>query len=452
MSKKSRRSFLQAASGTLAGTAACRWAKGAEGAEEAQAAGARAEEKPQRITMGAIGCGGQGLSLAKSFAKQPGVHLAYICDVDEQRAARAARELEEITQHSPEIVTDMRRILDDQKVDAVTVATPDHWHAPATILACDAGKHVYVEKPCSHNIREGRLMVEAARRNHRAVQVGTQSRSLPHVVAAIEKLRAGAIGTVLIAKAWNSQLRSNIGHETPSEQPDGLDYELWVGPAPMVPYQKNLLHYGWHWWYDFGTGDMGNDGVHELDIARWGLGVQKHPSKVSGAGTKLFFTDDQQFPDSQYMVFDYPAGEGGGPARQLIFEMRIWSPYVQEGFENGDAFYGTDGMMILGKAGGWQIFGKGNKLKESMKAERVDVRHHENFLNAIRTGQDLAADIEIGHLSATLCHLGNICARVGRSLAFDPKGERITGDDQANQLVGRQYREGHWAVPKGAHA
>ena len=203
--------------------------------------------------------------------------------------------------------------------------------APAAILACDAGKNVYVEKPCSHNIREGRLMVEAARRNKRVVQTGTQSRSADHVIRAMELLRSGAIGDVLVAKSWNSQLRSSIGRAKPSDPPPGLDYDLWIGPAPMVPYQSNLLPGIWRWWFDFGCGDMGNDGVHDLDIARWGIGVQTHPSTVAALGGKYFFDDDQQFPDTAYVMFEYPAD--GRRKKQLIFDNQL-APYVQEGHEN----------------------------------------------------------------------------------------------------------------------
>lgn len=411
---------------------------------------ARAASANDKIRMGAIGCGGQGTSLARSFASQGDVELAYICDVDQGRAEKAAEQVQSQTGQRPQIVADLRRVLDDKSIDAVTVATPDHWHAPATILACDAGKHVYVEKPCSHNIREGRLMIEAARRNQRVVQVGTQSRSGENVRQAMELLRSGAIGDVLVAKAWNSQRRGDIGHAQPSEVPAGVDYDLWLGPAPVVPFQANRFHYGWHWWYDFGTGDMGNDGVHELDIARWGLGAETHPSRVSGSGGKFYFDDDQQFPDTQYVLFEYPGTGNVGDRRQLVFEMRIWSPYRQEGHENGNAFYGTEGMLVLGKGTGWQLFGPKNEPRDSVKGGISSEAHHRNFLECIRSGDRPHADIETGHLSAALCHLGNIACRLGRQLEFDPAHEQIVGDNEANRLVSRTYREGHWAVPGSA--
>jgi predicted dehydrogenase len=307
---------------------------------------------------------------------------------------------------------------------------------------------VYVEKPCAHNIREGRLMIEAARRNKRVVQVGTQSRSTAGIREAMQKLAAGAIGDVLVAKAWNSQRRNSIGRAKPTDPPSTLDYELWLGPAPHVPYQANLLPGIWRWWHAFGAGDMGNDGVHDSDIACWGLGVDTHPASVAALGGKYFFDDDQQFPDTQYVVFEYPAASGH--KRQLIFEQRIWSPYVQEGHENGNAFYGTEGMMVLGKRGSYKIFGPRNKLLAEATWDGPDLAaHHDNFLSCIASGENPHADIEINHRSSTLCHLGNIACRVGGFIQLDAQTEQITNNPQAAALVQRAYRDGHWAVPAG---
>src|SRR5688500_13026723 len=265
------------AAGAAAVTTAAAWSRPAR-------APAAAGANERRVVFGIIGPGGQGTNLLHSFAALPGVEFAWVCDVDEYRMADAFNHLKEAHPNAPapKQTKDLRKVLDDKSVDAVIIATPDHWHAPMTILACDAGKHVYVEKPASHNLREGRLMIEAARRNKRVVQVGTQSRSVPAVMKAIERIRDGAIGEVLVAKAWNSQLRRNIGNLHPTAPPDGLDYASWLGPVPFVPYQKNFLHSVWRWWHAFGTGDMGNDGVHDIDIARWGLGVTTHPSAITG--------------------------------------------------------------------------------------------------------------------------------------------------------------------------
>jgi predicted dehydrogenase len=292
-------------------------------------------------------------------------------------------------------------------------------------------------------------MLDAARRHNRVVQVGTQARSSAHALKAIQRLRDGVIGDVLIAKAWNSQLRRNIGHQKSTNPPAHLDYDLWVGPAPMRPYQSNLLPGVWRFWYDFGVGDIGNDGVHELDVARWGLGVTTHPGTVAALGSKFFFDDDQQFPDTQYCVYEYPGDGRIGHKRQLVYEQRDWSPYVQEGHENGVAFYGTKGYMILGK-GSFEVFGPKNAPLEKFTGGRPDLpAHHQNFLDCVRGGGRPNADIEEGHLSAALAHLGNIACRVNRVLRFDPAAEQILGDDEANALVRRKYRDGHWAVPKG---
>ncbi len=440
MSRSNRRTFLKHAGLGIAGTTTMGLARSAS-----------AGQANGKLVVGAIGCGGRGTYLARWFAGEKDSTVAYVCDPDAARAGKAAEAVAKAGGNSPKVVKDLRHILDDKAVDAVTVGTPDHWHGPATILACQAGKHVYVEKPVSHNVREGRLMVEAARRHKRIVQAGTHSRSLAHVIRGIELIRSGAIGDVLVAKAWNSQRRANIGHADPSKPPAGFDYDLWVGPAPFRPYRKTCHHYTWHWWYDFGTGDIGNDGVHELDIARWGLGVETHPSTVAAVGGKYFFDDDQQFPDTHYVAYEYPGDGKVGSKRQLVFEQRIWSPYVQEGMENGNAFYGTKGVLLLGKKEGWQCFGPRNKLVKQMKAGEPDAPPHpRRFMDAIKTGKLPNADIEVGHLSAALCHLGNISARLGRSLRFDPKSEQIQGDDEAAHLLRRTYRDGHWAVPKGA--
>jgi len=433
MEESSRRHFLRTAAGAALTGALVAPAIGAPGADE-------------RIVLGVIGPGGMGMNLLRSFVSREDVAIAWTCDPDENHRSGAAREVEKAGGKAPRAVKDLREVLDDRAVDAVIIATPDHWHAPATLLALEAGKHVYVEKPCSHDLREGRLMVDAARRTGKVVQVGTQSRSTPTVRRAMELLRDGAIGDVLAAKAWNSQLRANIGKAKPADPPPHLDFDLWVGPAPMVPYRSNLLHSSWRWFHAFGCGDMGNDGVHDIDIARWGLGADGQPSTIAALGGKYFFDDDQQFPDTQYVVFEY---EGPKGKRQLVYEQRIWSPYVQEGNENGDAFYGTKGMLILGKHAGWQLYGPRNELREKMAGPIDAAAHHADFLDAIRKGRRPNADIAEGHLSASLCHLGNIATRLRRTLRFDPATERFAGDDEANALAGRTYRAGHWAVPKG---
>jgi predicted dehydrogenase len=403
----------------------------------------------RRVTIALIGAGGMGGNHLRLLAARRDVEIAYVCDVDRNRLPEATAIVEKGSGSAPQGVKDLRRALDDRRVEAVWIATPDHWHAPASILALDAGKHVYVEKPCCHNISEGTRMVEAVKRSGKHLQVGTQSRSTAVVREAIDRVRGGEIGDVLAAKAWNSQRRRSIGKSKPSEPPEHLDFDLWLGPASNVPYRQNLLPGIWRWWYDFGCGDIGNDGVHDIDVACWGLGVDIHPHRVACLGGKSFFDDDQQFPDTQYAVFEYPDAAGPGRAKTLTFEQRIWSPYVQEGYENGAAFYGTEGLMVIGHSVGWTLYGPKNQKIAARTGPADLAAHHDNFLDCIRgASKTLNADITAGHRSATLVHLANIAARVGRVLQFDPKAERIVGDEEAATLVARRYREGHWAAPK----
>ncbi len=422
---------------------------GAGAAAIAFGASVLSSDAQSRLRIGVIGTGGMGSHHLKRLSERKDVEVAFVCDVDENRLASSAKAVKSAAGNSPQAVKDLRKVLDDRTVDAVFIATPDHWHAPASLLALDAGKHVYVEKPCCHNIREGRLMVEAARRSGKLLQVGTQSRSTGTVLEGIQRVRGGEIGEILVAKAWNSQKRSSIGKTRPSDPPPHLDYDLWLGPAPMVPYRSNMLPGIWRWWYDFGCGDMGNDGVHDIDVALWGLGAATHPSTVTCLGGKYHFDDDQQFPDTQYAVFEYPAAGPDGRKKQLIFEQRIWSPYVQEGYENGAAFYGTEGMLIIGHSVGWKLYGERNRLIAEKTGTPDLNAHHQNFFDCIRgSAKQLNADARMGHLAATIVHLGNLAARFGRTLRFDPKKEEFLNDPEVAPLVGRKYRNGHWAAPR----
>jgi predicted dehydrogenase len=408
---------------------------------------ARARDANDAILVGLIGCGGRGVHDAGLFKNSGNVKLAYVCDVDERRRGEAA---EKLGVESARSVADMRRVLDDQSVDAVIVATPDHWHSPASILACEAGKHVYVEKPISHNIREGRLLVESSARNKTLVQHGTQCRSTPMMIEAVKLLREGAIGDVLVAKCWNVQRRGTIGRGRDVDPPAGFDYDNWVGPATMIPYRTNRVHDRWTWWYHFGTGDMGNDGVHDIDYTRWGLGVETHPSKVFAAGGKLVWEDDQEFPDTQQVTFEYPDA-AGGHSRLLIYEQRLWSSNYPRNCDSGAEFYGTKGQMFLSRRGKIELQNESNRRGEVaiQPGAQDDVAHVKNFCEAIRGTGRTTADALTGHLSASLCHLGNIATRLGRSLEFDPQTEQATNDQEANALVRREYRD-HWGKPRGA--
>jgi len=431
-----RRTFLQAASTGLAAYATSTLNAGA----------AQHKGPNEKVTFALIGCGGRGMHDAQLLQKIPNVELVYVCDVDSSRRDAAAKALGVSPSRA---VDDLRKVLDDKSLDATLITTPDHWHSIAAILACDAGKHVYVEKPISHNIHEGRLLVEAAQRNRVHVQHGTQSRSTRMMIESVQLLRSGIIGDILVAKTWNIQRRGSLGPGQDTSPPEELNYNDWVGPATMIPYRTNRVHHRWTWWYHFGTGDMGNDGVHDIDYTRWGLGVETHPSKIAAIGGKYFFDDDQEFPDTQQVTFEYP-GEGGVRQRKLlIYEQRLWSSNFPRNVDSGAEFYGTTGQMFLSRRGKVQVFDKENKaVPVSIEpGAQNDVAHTQNFIAAIREGVPLNADALVGHLSTSLCHLGNIATRMGRSLNFDPVTEQIVGDDEANRLVRREYRD-HWARPK----
>jgi predicted dehydrogenase len=403
-----------------------------------------------KVNIAIMGVRGRGRALAGAFAQLPDVHISTFCEVDPRVVAAASAVVEKSGRTAPKVETDLRRVLDDKSIDAIVVAAPDHWHAPATILACQAGKDVYVEKPASHNLREGRLMVDAARRHRRIVQLGTQGRSRAHVIEAVEYARSGRIGKVLAAKAWNVQLRDNIGHEADAPVPPGVDYEAWTGPAKLLPFNENRFHYKWHWHWNYGTGDIGNDGIHQIDIARWALDVGA-PLGAAGSAGKLFFDDDQQTPDTATVTFRYPEN------KTLIFEMRIWAPYGMEGVDNGVAVYGSQGMVQIGRwnrAAGWRVFDAKGKMVEQHDEKAADGQgegrgdgHARDFIDCIRSRKAPRAEIAIGHASTVHVHLANIVARTGRHTRFDPQGETIAGDAEANRLLRREYRS-HWAALK----
>ncbi|MCA9078235.1 MAG: Gfo/Idh/MocA family oxidoreductase [Planctomycetaceae bacterium] len=404
----------------------------------------RAAGANERFRVGVIGLGGQGRAHVRSWDGQENADVAYVCDLDEVRLAEGVKEAA-----NPKPVSDLRQILDDKDVDIVSIATPDHWHTPAALLALEAGKHVYVEKPCSHNIREGRMLVEAQKRTGKLVQHGTQTRSSAGQQEAIQMLRDGVIGEVMVARAWDVQFRGPIGREQPSDPPPGFDYDTWIGPAPMVPFQKNRHHYTWHWWYDFGTGDAGNDGVHEIDVARWGLGVDTQPSRVSSLGGKYVHDDDQQFADTLTSVFEYPSGDSTLGTKQLIFELRLWSTNYPENVDNGVEFLGTDGRMFLSKRGKFQLWAGRNKKVDRQPEGALGGSvsdHQRNLMDAIRGKAELRADAHTGHLSASLSHLANIGTRLNRSFDFNPETEQST-DAEVNALLGREYRSEHWGAP-----
>ena len=380
-----------------------------------------------RVRVAVIGLRSRGLDHAKLFANDPGAEVVAVCDVDDAMFARPVKGVESAGGKAPRTEKDFRRLLDDKTIDAVTVATPDHWHGLLTVLACQADKDVYVEKPASHNVVEGRRMVEAARKYRRVVQVGTQRRSSPWVAEAIEKVKGGAIGKVGMARAWIHQKRPNIGHGKPGPVPAGVDFAMWQGPAPDRPFYPNRFHYNWHWFWNWGTGELGNNGIHGLDVARWGLGVDA-PLAVSSGGGKYLFDDDQEVPDTQITTWEFPDA-------CLVWEHRMWSNHPAEGSSFGIAFYGDKGTLILGGKS-WHIEeGDGSRGKPGPDGQQ---QHVQNFLDCVKSREKPNADIEIGHLSTRLCHLGNIAFRMGQTLTFDGARE-VFHDAKANALLSREY-------------
>ena len=395
---------------------------------------ARIRRSPtESVTIAIMGVNSRGLDLAKSFLATKQASVAAICDVD-SRAVRKAVELVGKGQPSPPRgETDVRRILEDKSVDALVIAAPDHWHAPATIMACAAGKHVYVEKPASHNAREGELMVAAARKHNRVVQLGTQRRSMPAIIEGIDRLKSGEIGRVLFARGWYNNSRPSIGKGKPAPVPEWLDYSLWQGPAPESAYRDNVVHYNWHWFWRWGTGELGNNGIHALDVCRWGLGVN-YPKRVTAGGGKYFYSDDQETPDSHVVTYDF--GD-----KMITWEGRNWHRRGFEGSMFGIAYYGEKGSVIM-DGGGYVVYGMDGKEIKKVDGSSSDVPHIQNFIDCVRSGKRPNADIEEGHKSTLLCHLGNIAYRTGRTLNTDSANGRILGDREAAELWTREYRKG----------
>jgi predicted dehydrogenase len=396
-----------------------------------------------RIHIGLVGIGGRGTAHQNSYMKIAEAQITGLCDVNQAARERAQTRLTAGGSEKAKEYVDMREMFADKNVDAVSIATPNHWHALATIWACQAGKDVYVEKPASYNVYEGWRMVEVARKTKRMVQVGSQSRSSPAFIKATQLLRDGGIGKVYMAKGLCFKRRKSIG-KTPAEPvPAGVDWDKFLGPAPMRPFTKNRFAYNWHWFWDTGNGDLGNQGVHQMDICRWGMGEVGMPKSVVSTGGKYVYDDDQETPNTQLATFDY--GD-----REIVFEVRglLTGPEagasLRGGNTVGNLFLGSEGWMWA--AGGFKVYkGESNELVMEEKGGGGDstVRHMENFIAACRSRdhKTLNAEIEIGATSAALCHIANISYRVGRKLNWDETRKSFTGDTEASRLITRDYRK-----------
>jgi predicted dehydrogenase len=417
------------------------------------AAATRAVAAPkQKLTIAQVGVRGRAGHLLRGFAALPEVEIAMLCDVDSRQFAEGVKAVTDRGKKAPRVEKDFRRALEDPSIDAVVIGTPDHWHAIPAIMACQAGKHVYVEKPCSHNVREGQAMIAAARKHDRVMQVGIQSRSGRHFAEAMEYIRTGALGKVVFARAWETAQQKAVPRQPDSTAPEGVDYEMWLGPAPLRPFNAMRFHSNWRWFFDYGTGDLGNDGVHRLDYARRGLEaalaaqgrrLPEWPGAVSASGGKLFFDDAQEFPDTLMVSWEY------GGAAMLVYEMRIWTPNALEGEEEGAMIYGENGAVLIGNTH-WRAVGRDGKGLHAGTAsnnDEHDPAHKRDFLAAIRDGKRPSCDIGIGHVSSSLTHLGNIAWRVNRKLRFDGTAQNFVDDAEANGLLGRSYRA-PWVLPK----
>jgi predicted dehydrogenase len=403
----------------------------------------RAADAPNaKVTLAILGIGstvpgsvgGRGRQLIRPFGGFKDVDIAYLCDVDESFFPLGQKLLAAQQRPEARVEKDLRRVLQDKNVDAVVVALPDHWHALATIWACQAGKHVYVEKPASHNLSEGRRMVEAARKYHRVVQLGTQSRSSASLARAADLVRSGKLGKIPSARAWIGGSRPSIGKEPDSAVPAGVDYNLWLGPAPERAFNTNRFHYRWHWMWDYGTGELGNNGIHALDRLRWLLNLDA-PTRIVAAGGKYFYDDDQETPDTMTVTYEFPTCS-------VTWEHRVWS----KGTGSGAEVYAENGTLVLDHEG-WHVE-KGIEAsdKGDEKGQGVEESiHQRNFIDCIKNSSGTTvsrpkADIEEGHKSTRMCHLGNIAFRTGRAIRFDARSETCIGDEEANRLLGRSYR------------
>ena len=439
------------------------------------------------VRIAVAGLNGRGSAHVGAYAGMEGVQIVYLADPDTRTYARRLAQIRNGA--APRTVQDIRRALDDRNVDAISIATPNHWHALMTVWAAQAGKHVYVEKPCSHNVKEGRIALEMARRHNVIVQHGTQSRSDGAWRNTIAAIRSGRYGRLLVSRGLVYKLRNSIGTRPVSTPPSELDFNLWTGPAQQTPFHTNLVHYNWHWFWAFGNGDIGNQGVHQMDIARWAIANATLPRSVVTVGGRFGYTDQGQTPNTQVSLMDF------GPT-QLIFEVRgLSSPaYRGQGTNGGNVFHLEEGIIA-----GHRFFPNGGAASEAIPPQEVrrgpgGGNHFANFIAAVRSRRaaDLNADIEEGHYSSALCHLANISYQVGANAAFNPRtrafgdnrdaneslqrmeehlsgaphnlrladfplhvgprlefaarGETFTGNAEANRLLTRQYREG-FVVP-----
>jgi len=406
-----------------------------------------------KVIVAVMGVNSRGAYLAKSFAGLPNAEVAYICDVEDKAIQNGLDALKDVTR-KPVIVKDIRKLVAQKDFDALIIATPDHWHAPATILGVSNGKHVYVEKPCGHNPYEGELLIQAMNKYGKLIQMGNQRRSFPNLTAVVKEVHEGLLGNAYLGKAWYTNNRKSIGTGKKIPVPSTLDFELWQGPAPRKDYQDNLVHYNWHWFWHWGTGESCNNGTHEIDCCRWFLGVD-YPTKVTSSGGRYAFNDDWQTPDTQIASFEF------GKKATITWESRSCNNYPVEGAGRGFIIYGDKGSLVNGGGDDYKIFDEKNKLVREMKSDikpdpanpisasgNLDLFHFDNFIRSVKGEAKINSPVNEGHKSILLCHLANIAQRTGTTLHCDATNGHINDNKEAMAMWRRAYEKGWEPVIK----
>jgi len=401
-----------------------------------------------RIVVSMMGVNSRGKALAKNFSIQENCEIAHVCDVDSRAIAACIEAIKGRQVRMPKGFVDFRQSLENKDIDVMVIAAPDHWHAPASLLAMQAGKHVYVEKPCCHNPREGEILVEGAKLYGKVIQMGNQRRSWPNVVKAIQEVREGSIGRVYFGKGWYTNNRGPIGTGKDADVPSWLNWDLWQGPAPRRAFKDNFLHYNWHWFWHWGTGEALNNGTHMVDLLRWGMDLD-YPVRVSSSGGRFRYKDDWETPDTQVINLDFAKGVS------ISWEGRSCNGKPNEGSSVGVVFYGENGSLMIPSGNSYTIFDlQGKVVKEvreqytidphdlSNPSEQIDALHIQNLFDAIKNGSPLRSDVDSGFKSTLLVQLGNISQRVGRSLNIDPANGHILKDHEASGFWGRSYEKG----------
>lgn len=401
-----------------------------------------------KVLVAVMGVNSRGAYLAENFAGLANVEVAYICDVEEKAIANGLKPFASAAK-KPAVIKDIRELVNKKDFDALIIAAPDHWHAPATILGVTHGKHVFVEKPCSHNPYEGELLIQAMKKYPKQlIQMGNQRRSMPNLINAVKEVREGIIGNAYFGKAWYANNRKSIGIGKKVPVPASLDFELWQGPAPRKNYQDNLVHYNWHWFWHWGTAETCNNGTHEIDMCRWMLGVD-YATKVTSAGGRYAFKDDWQTPDTQVATFEF------GKEKSITWEGRSCNKMNVEGASRGFIIYGDKGTLVNYGNDDYKIFDADNKLVKDVQSAtkndgtntvsatgNLDLFHFNNFIDSIRGEAKITSPIDEGHKTVLLCHLANIAQRTGRTLHCDPTNGYIINDAEAMKLWRREYEKG----------